>query len=138
MVLCQLCKENEATQKHHISYFPNLVIDICIECHKLIHKHGVGLGKNSEEYIIKDAPSDIVIPFLSADLRLVFNCLACGETYYTSFRLIDLLILRRNIKEPNRKCSVCKKKAGYALDAEKSFITTEYDSFYIEFKEVSP
>ena len=52
--LCAICKTREAVQKHHICYDPEITIDVCLECHKLIHNHGVGRGRGSpplrEEY----------------------------------------------------------------------------------------
>ena len=44
--ICAICGK-AATQKHHISYDPEILIDVCVKCHKWIHKneHGVGLAK---------------------------------------------------------------------------------------------
>ena len=42
---CVICKQNETNQKHHVCYDPPMVISICTNCHILIHKHGVGLGR---------------------------------------------------------------------------------------------
>ena len=40
---CVVCKENDAVQEHHISYEPEMKIDVCIFCHLRIHIfHGVG------------------------------------------------------------------------------------------------
>ena len=51
---CVVCNENEANQKHHVSYEPELVIDICKECHQKIHQsHGV--GKSVGEAKIKES-----------------------------------------------------------------------------------
>lgn len=55
---CAVCG-NEAEQKHHISYEPEIEIPICVSCHLKVHvKHGVGLpaghkpnGSHSEEII---------------------------------------------------------------------------------------
>lgn len=52
---CVVCKTNEANQKHHVSYEPELVIDICKSCHKIIHRtHGVGNGTGEKEGKIKE------------------------------------------------------------------------------------
>ncbi len=46
-VLCAICRTNIATQLHHISEDPEIVIEICTTCHKTIHKHGTGIpGKH--------------------------------------------------------------------------------------------
>lgn len=43
---CVVCQREEATQKHHLTYEPQeILIDICVTCHKKIHQHGVGNGK---------------------------------------------------------------------------------------------
>jgi hypothetical protein len=41
---CSICKTNEASQKHHLSYQPEISIDVCVPCHKQLHNHGVGYG----------------------------------------------------------------------------------------------
>ena len=35
-------------QNHHISYEPEIKIDVCRKCHLLLHKHGVGLGQGEK------------------------------------------------------------------------------------------
>jgi len=40
--ICAVCKKVTATQRHHLSYGPELVIDVCVPCHIKIHQHGVG------------------------------------------------------------------------------------------------
>lgn len=53
---CVICKKNEASQEHHVSYVPELKIDVCIPCHEKVHpKHGVGKGADNVK-IIKDTP----------------------------------------------------------------------------------
>jgi len=42
MSKCAICKENDATQEHHISYDPEMKINVCVSCHLKIHEHGVG------------------------------------------------------------------------------------------------
>lgn len=129
MVLCQICKEKEATQKHHVSYYPELTIDICKDCHILIHKHGVGDPRDS--YIIEDAPLGIAIPIQNADIRLIYKCMDCGEYVYLTQRLINLLLLNRSLREPRNKCNMCK-GTNYDLVLENTFITTDHGphSFY--------
>ena len=39
---CLGCKKVKELQKHHASYEPEIIIDICKECHIKIHRHGVG------------------------------------------------------------------------------------------------
>lgn len=53
---CVICKKNEANQKHHVSYEPELIIDICKLCHQKIHQsHGVGLGEGEVNSKIKES-----------------------------------------------------------------------------------
>ena len=35
---CGLCKKIGKTQFHHISYLPNIFIELCIPCHKKQHE----------------------------------------------------------------------------------------------------
>ena len=37
-IFCQHCKIEPATQKHHISYFPEKIMNLCFSCHLVIHK----------------------------------------------------------------------------------------------------
>ena len=37
-ILCEHCKIEPATQKHHISYFPEKLMNLCFSCHVVIHK----------------------------------------------------------------------------------------------------
>ena len=37
-IFCEHCKIEPATQKHHISYFPEKTINLCFSCHLVIHK----------------------------------------------------------------------------------------------------
>lgn len=48
MVKCAVCKKREATQEHHLSYDPELRIDICLPCHVKLHEHGVGRGRGQQ------------------------------------------------------------------------------------------
>ena len=36
--MCEHCKIEESTQKHHISYFPEKLMNLCFSCHVVIHK----------------------------------------------------------------------------------------------------
>tara|TARA_Y100001951_G_C11115769_1_gene169990 strand:- start:55 stop:543 length:489 start_codon:yes stop_codon:yes gene_type:complete len=36
-IQCQHCKISAATQKHHITYFPEKTIWLCFDCHYVIH-----------------------------------------------------------------------------------------------------
>ena len=42
--ICSVCYQKDAVQTHHLSYEPQLIIDVCLDCHEKIHKHGVGRG----------------------------------------------------------------------------------------------
>ena len=49
---CVLCGMG-ADQKHHVCYEPEMIIDVCLHCHKLVHRHGVGRARKdvSDEQI---------------------------------------------------------------------------------------
>jgi len=34
---CAICRKREATQTHHISYAPEITIEVCPVCHGLLH-----------------------------------------------------------------------------------------------------
>lgn len=56
---CVICKQNDIEQKHHISYDPEIIIEICTPCHVLLHKHGVGLPKGATPIVIEEPPEQI-------------------------------------------------------------------------------
>ena len=43
-MICAVCKKDLPTQRHHISYNPAILIDLCLECHEYVHgfEHGTG------------------------------------------------------------------------------------------------
>jgi hypothetical protein len=43
--ICSLCKEKRRTDFHHISYKPNVFIEVCRSCHKNIHFGNIKIGK---------------------------------------------------------------------------------------------
>lgn len=49
-MICEVCTLNPATEKHHISYFPEVTTGVCEECHKRIHS---GLYPELENIFIK-------------------------------------------------------------------------------------
>jgi hypothetical protein len=42
---CAVCKFEPATQRHHLSYDPEILIDVCVPCHLQIHAHQHGVGR---------------------------------------------------------------------------------------------
>ncbi len=103
MVLCAVCKQVEATQKHHVAYEPELLIDVCVQCHKTIHNHGVGNG--SEYYHpIEEARKlwyDNKDKVVEALRIMSFNlCLRCGHSWPSR---------RKTIGQP-KICPKCKSK----------------------------
>jgi len=44
---CAVCRERLGVQEHHLTYNPEIKIDVCIPCHKLIHNHGIGRPKDN-------------------------------------------------------------------------------------------
>lgn len=102
---CVVCKEKEATQKHHISYEPSLVISICKPCHQLIHKtHGVGaaMGEEKKE---KDHPfftyreKEAIYDSKTNELLDQYVC-RCGCNRFTFY-------VRKDQTACYMKCSVC-------------------------------
>ncbi len=126
MVVCQICKVKEAEQEHHVSYYPVLKIDICIDCHKLIHKHSVGGPGSSVYEVIRDSHVGlgINIPLAYAKLYLTYECKHCGETIGITQSLINLLLFRKPLAEPREKCRDCNNKSDYDLILEDSWIRT--------------
>jgi len=39
---CSICNINPATQQHHVSYDPELTVNVCAVCHAKIHESGTG------------------------------------------------------------------------------------------------
>ena len=56
MVECAVCHSREAEQKHHLRYDPDIIIDVCVPCHILIHNHGVGAAKGHKKTILFEEP----------------------------------------------------------------------------------
>lgn len=42
MGTCEICGATENIQKHHVSYEPEIIQLLCVDCHKAVHNHGVG------------------------------------------------------------------------------------------------
>ena len=65
-VLCAVCKTEEAMQQHHLSYEPELKIDVCVKCHVTLHGHGVGVGagnkKNDINMQTEDEDTELYLP----------------------------------------------------------------------------
>lgn len=63
-MLCAICNENDATQKHHIRYEPEITIDVCVPCHKRLHNYevGVGAGRRSLPRSSQRELDDIKLP----------------------------------------------------------------------------
>lgn len=37
MTCCYVCKKTTTTIKHHVSYLPQIIINVCYSCHNKIH-----------------------------------------------------------------------------------------------------
>ena len=121
MKLCQICREKEATQKHHVSYLdPVLMIDVCVDCHKLIHRHDVGKAAGNE--IIQDIHR--TLPLLDTSLRLAYRCDECDTRRYLQQDLINALFISRDVRKPFGKCWECGTKGHYTLCLEKSGVAS--------------
>lgn len=128
---CQICKENVAEQKHHISYWPDeLTIDICIECHKKIHKHPVGASRETNIEVIEDGQPGIRIPLSNAKIFSSFKCKICLEEIMFSQSLINLLLFKKSIVEPRTKCYMCK-FTSYEFQLDKSFISSDIEAYFV-------
>ncbi len=76
MLKCVVCKTNEATQEHHISYDPELTIDICVPCHDSTHKgHGVGRGRGQKKQLSKRDIFDFIDrPYRPSGIKGTLTC----------------------------------------------------------------
>lgn len=101
---CVVCHQAKATQKHHISYLPERVIDVCVECHKTVHQHGVGPAKDQIR-IITDSQGGYTIPLKEAQIRLWYTCNNCGSVAPIGYPLISFLISGK-LRQP-MKCLEC-------------------------------
>jgi hypothetical protein len=43
-VVCEICGATEGLQRHHRSYDPPIIQYLCVNCHKAVHNHGVGIA----------------------------------------------------------------------------------------------
>lgn len=50
---CSICKINPATQKHHVSYDPELTVNVCAVCHTKIHDSGTGVPAKNPKSLKK-------------------------------------------------------------------------------------
>jgi hypothetical protein len=50
LINCEHCKIESATVKHHISYFPEVVVRLCKRCHKVIHKSKLPMYDKYKKY----------------------------------------------------------------------------------------
>ena len=48
--LCEHCHISEWAVKHHISYFPEIIIKLCKKCHNIIHKSKSPENDNLKKY----------------------------------------------------------------------------------------
>jgi len=126
--ICAICKTQTQTQKHHLSYDPELVIDVCIPCHIKIHQHGVGrfgvktkqeaLTKEFEERKLwlplftnvgKNAENNEVILSKEGELLTLLTCPNCGMWHF-SFQLLSNLTQKRTFL----RCASC----GFDIEVE--------------------
>lgn len=56
VICCSKCHSTERLQLHHISYDPEIIIWLCIDCHLAAHKnkHGVGIYDGWKGYSKED------------------------------------------------------------------------------------
>ena len=58
---CALCGTTRQLQQHHISYDPEIIITVCRECHRKLHKHGVGRGTDKYSISLEDFQKEVEI-----------------------------------------------------------------------------
>jgi hypothetical protein len=75
---CAICGR-EATQVHHLSYDPPIIINVCVPCHMKVHQHGVGRGKGEEPITeqFEEEPK-LLMPFYTKEKEID------GTPYITS------------------------------------------------------
>ena len=128
---CQICEENEAEQKHHVSYYPDeMTINICIACHKRLHNHPVGASRKTNIEVIVDGRSGARFPLSTAEIISTFTCNHCLEDIMVSQSLINLLLFKKSISEPRMKCIVCGHTA-YDFQLDRSYVSSSYNGFFI-------
>lgn len=44
---CAVCGSEKQLQRHHVSYEPEMIIDLCKQCHKKLHRNGTGRGMDN-------------------------------------------------------------------------------------------
>ena len=65
---CAICGATENIQKHHVSYEPEIIQFLWVNCHKAVHNHGVGKApgwntlfealKNDAETLFKEGATN--------------------------------------------------------------------------------
>ncbi len=63
--VCEICRTTEQIQKHHVSYEPEIIQLLCVDCHKKIHRHGVGKAEGYEIKMSNDIKDSIIMLFAS-------------------------------------------------------------------------
>jgi len=46
---CRICGVSSDLQEHHISYEPEVTTALCVECHREVHGHGVGMSSREKD-----------------------------------------------------------------------------------------
>lgn len=83
MQRCEICGATEKIQRHHISYEPEIIQLLCVDCHRAVHNHGVG---NAKGWTTK------LFGFLKTDAEILFKegatneevAEVCGISYVTA------------------------------------------------------
>jgi len=127
MSCCCVCNERAGTQEHHLSYFPEIKIKVCVKCHELIHRHCVGKGRRKPILAIErqisnykgriitrgeidsfcsmenENPMEMVRYFLSRKiiLRIFRGCFYVNDSRNAIPNFFEILPLGLNIKVGN-------------------------------------
>lgn len=55
MIPCEHCGISEYTELHHVSYFPQILMRLCFDCHRVIHKSKHQMYDKYKQYQKGDA-----------------------------------------------------------------------------------
>jgi len=85
---CAVCKKTGTTQSHHLSYNPEIIIDVCVPCHMKIHQHGVGVAPGVQktlDKVIEEKP-ELLMPLYTKSVEID------GSNYIVSMKDEKILL----------------------------------------------
>jgi hypothetical protein len=61
--VCYICRSDVSLVEHHLSYFPEVTVDVCSDCHNIIHDSSDRLSRfepdNPRPYRYHKYPKDV-------------------------------------------------------------------------------